>query len=288
MINHIRTLLLNRSAAQAGVESGTPGAEYIPAEFRPIDLPPAMADVRALLFPRSAGSYQEHCLLAYIMRLLHTPDMTPYTLRLDPRYTYRFDADYVLGLRDAAVSSVTTESQDCNTAVQLRQLASRKVPGVGQTLQWAITHTPEMGARIRVQYSTAATQEFPVSFSGTSSQDFTLVPDALTFRLRASGDVMRGSFTTNVECALPVELRLSTVVAGLERLDRSAAVTGWLFEPWSPHAVTLTDLQTVWRYAPERSVRLSAAFLAYAWQCERLRLGMALPSGIGSTLRRVG
>lgn len=86
MINHARTLLLNRT--RSGTHYTDPGYEYIPQDYRPSRLPENLQAIRNVLFGSTPDSYflnfRAHELLSYI----HGTDLRSFIYDLDPRVTY--------------------------------------------------------------------------------------------------------------------------------------------------------------------------------------------------------
>lgn len=86
MINHVRTLLLNRDATSTSLSDY--GYEYIPPDYRACRLPTRTEWVRRALFgaiPDIAGlNYR----LRQYMALLHSPELVSYVVADDARLTY--------------------------------------------------------------------------------------------------------------------------------------------------------------------------------------------------------
>lgn len=86
MINHARTLLLNKARDTAHYTD--PGYEYIPPGYRPAQLPENLKALRAVLFGATPDNYflnfRAHELLSY----MHGTDLRVFVERLDPRITY--------------------------------------------------------------------------------------------------------------------------------------------------------------------------------------------------------
>ena len=173
MINHVRTLLLNRSNALAGTDSGLPYAELIDPGFAPIALPTDLLALRNAFIPAGSSAEQELVCVAYWLHVLHMPELEPYTLRFDTRYTYDLD-EYL---------------------------------------------------------------------SATPARTVT---DALT---------------------------------ALQGLSLSSGIIPVAFAPWDA-AVDLPVLQQTWQQSPESLMRVGSVLLGYAWQCERLRLGVPRPTAL--------
>lgn len=87
MINHFRTLLLNRSGEEAGVSAHL-GDEYVPTWYRAVPLPSYLTSVRRLLF----GAAPDRVYLNYRVRqclsLMHSSELAEFVTHLDSRITY--------------------------------------------------------------------------------------------------------------------------------------------------------------------------------------------------------
>jgi len=104
MINHARTLLLNRRTADM---EGHPGYEYIPTTYEPIELPTAVGRVRAALFGDNPDPVYMHYRVRQCMQLLSAAGYNWRVEQLDPRIIYttltRLSPQYQFGLRDTAL-----------------------------------------------------------------------------------------------------------------------------------------------------------------------------------------
>jgi hypothetical protein len=87
MLNHARTLLLNRSGDIAQ-NNAFFGEEAVPAEFKELNLPTFLDDIRRHLF----GSDPDRAMLNYriwqFMQLIHATELEQFVLDLDSRVTY--------------------------------------------------------------------------------------------------------------------------------------------------------------------------------------------------------
>ena len=82
MVNHIRTVLLNVTAAVA------PDSVYIDPAFRPVTVPYWLLGLYKLVLPFPNDDDRQAAQLATIMRLLHAADYEQFTLLPDTRITY--------------------------------------------------------------------------------------------------------------------------------------------------------------------------------------------------------
>lgn len=95
MINHIRTLLLNKDG-ESRPPIGYLGEEYTPPSYFAAKLDKPANSIRNILFGSDPDDYTLNYRLAQYMGLLHHPDVVGYTLQADSRFTYQHDR--VVGL----------------------------------------------------------------------------------------------------------------------------------------------------------------------------------------------
>lgn len=86
MINHARTLLLNISAQRTQLQD--PGYEYVPAEFVPIQLPPALSTLRRVLFGAKPDLYFLSARAQELLGYIHSTELEEHIYRFDTRVTY--------------------------------------------------------------------------------------------------------------------------------------------------------------------------------------------------------
>lgn len=90
MINHVRTLLLNRNG-NTGPGLAFPGAEYVPSAYRARTLPPYLEAAMRALFGFKPDPLYQNYRLWQLMQLLHSTELEEYVLAPDPRVTYLRD-----------------------------------------------------------------------------------------------------------------------------------------------------------------------------------------------------
>jgi hypothetical protein len=88
MINHARTLLSNRAAADRPAP-GVYGEEYTPADYVPVEDSGAMRRIRALLLGRDPDVLYLNLRMKLLLSAAHaTPEVDAYFRAMDPRVTY--------------------------------------------------------------------------------------------------------------------------------------------------------------------------------------------------------
>lgn len=88
MVNHVRTLLLNMLPEVVGT---TPGEEYVPRDYKPVNLPADLRAASAALFGVGADRAGKNLQLLRITGYLHTSSLAEYVTETDSRLTYRPD-----------------------------------------------------------------------------------------------------------------------------------------------------------------------------------------------------
>jgi hypothetical protein len=87
MINHARTLLLNTAQRNNHITTDT-AAEYVPAEFFPVNLTNALRLVRRVLFGSKPDARFINLRIRELMGYVHQTEFAHYVYDLDPRVTY--------------------------------------------------------------------------------------------------------------------------------------------------------------------------------------------------------
>ena len=270
MINHVRTLLLNQNDFTAGQASGNPGAQPIDTAFQPVLVPQPLHDVRDVIIPPGYTPYQQNMTLVSVMKLLHAPELEPYTLLLDSRVTYALTRDPA---DQAATALDITRHQDdvCDLSLNYGYVSDAAWTAPGQLFNWTIRRDPDSTSHILVEYNGTATRHTPV-FTNGISQQLPLIPGYLVFTLNAPTNALTGTFKYDIVFQAPVTTDLSALPARFQHLDLRAAVTRSVFEAWVPYTQELNELREIWAQSPEVLLRTGAFILGYAYQCERLRL----------------
>lgn len=85
MVNEVRTILLNLRPAAAPPPAGE---EYVPADYRPAVLPPALAAARAALFGAAPTRAGLNLLVGRLLAYLHSSPLAADVTAGDARITY--------------------------------------------------------------------------------------------------------------------------------------------------------------------------------------------------------
>lgn len=99
MINHVRTLLLNRMPASDDLE-------YVDPTYTPIALPAWLSDVQELIVPQQLSTQDAAQRVLQVLQLVHNLDLVKYTKMFDPRIAYSFTDNAFKDLRLTTIADV--------------------------------------------------------------------------------------------------------------------------------------------------------------------------------------
>lgn len=88
MVNHVRTLLLNRNGSDVA-DLRVAGAELVPSDYRAVTLPSWLQGVRAALFGTAPDLLMMNYRLQQFLAVLHATELHEHVLAYDPRISYR-------------------------------------------------------------------------------------------------------------------------------------------------------------------------------------------------------
>jgi hypothetical protein len=284
MINHARTLILNKLDGVAGLSSGTLGAELIDSTFAPLLLPEGLGKVRSVLLPDGINAYQTNCTLSYVMHLLHMPDLVTQTLLFDKRFTYDLSNDFTTQLRDQAITTDTWKTDTCDLQLSTVYQSKTKMTQQGNVITWVLTRDPSMGQTMLLQRDNEAPQVI-VPVIKNKKATVTLIADYLSVQIIAPSGALTGNLRYTVTFYAPVEADIGKWLSDFEYLSLQYGVNIVLFDPWEPYAAVGNSLQDVWLHNSESLLRTGAFILGYVYQCERIRRGLYVQKA--STLKRI-
>lgn len=133
MINHTRTLLLNKSALRSHTENV--GELYIDPKFKEIILSPELNRFKQLIVPDGCSRFQNNYLVYCYMCILNTPELLPYTMNFDSRITYDIN-DKIYS--NKFVGGLNTKEFRSNTNVELFIKFIESDAVAGDYLEWTI------------------------------------------------------------------------------------------------------------------------------------------------------
>jgi hypothetical protein len=262
MLNHFRTLLLNRSGSTSGFVNRL-GEEFIPTEFRSItNLPNYVVKPRQVLFGNQPDWLFENYRVRQLLAIVHATPLAEYVTAFDNRITYDVSNPDMF----ANVFRTTTKGEGIRFAGR-----PGEPDGIGQSLRrWNISVIDEDTVRI--------SQVLPSP--RVDNIDYTL-ENGWSNLLKLGGNDFYFSFNPDLNDAWSVEQKLrpqrslGELVANLE----AATAPYWndLFgvgtasgeeEPWK-------TFRNLWHDHPELPYRLSGFLVALVYRTEQRRIASA-------------
>jgi hypothetical protein len=258
MINHGRTLLLNR-AGDARPDPAYFLEDYVPAEFQPVDLPDVLLRVYEALIGEAADDAYANYQVWIILRAIHATEYAGALTDLDPRITYLRERDVpdfgfkVLSTDQPAIA-VHPSAQFYQAAVR-RKLYHR----------WLMT----MGAA-SLMLVTDMTGEGVTQQLVTGAADLT---EPIILTSRDNLDVRLGAYPVTVgahwdlQGVLQSPTGLPQIVAALEQLGSLVEdeILGSTQEPYP-------TLRKLWKEHILLHYRLAGYLLGYIYKVEEARL----------------
>lgn len=244
MINHFRTLLLNRSAPNF---STRPGEEYIPDDFAAMALPTYLQNIRVALFGSNPDWLFENYRVHQYTSLVHSTELEEFVLALDPRITYDpLDTEFFSEVFGAHAGKAGLHL----FGEPLAPDASGK-----SILRW----------KVELLDSDTASVEQITPISQTKTVEFKSEPltDGLWMHFNASP----GTIWT-LEYNRRPQRSLGEIVAGLE--STTAQYWNRLFGVGSARAVSepWQTFRNLWLLHPELPYRLGGFLLAFVYAIE--------------------
>lgn len=275
MINHIRTLLMNTAPGN----NTAPGAEFIDPSYTPVQLPDDLRHIYHKIIPVDISGYGLNFSMLAIMRLLHQPDILPYTLRFDSRITYDLHDNYFTGLNHIRLSASSTSGSDFIPVLADKAPCELRLPV--KVYDWDIAYDANEPGYINLLHGGRVTRRTLRITNGVTDV-ISLIPQYLGVRIRCDGSE---SFSGSVRFQAPLCFSVPDILSDLSAIGNTAVRSSDVFRPWGTYAADLEHLRRIWNTWGEGHVRLAAFITALAYQMERIRTG-----GVGmphiSTLRK--
>lgn len=258
MINHFRTLLLNRNGEE-GFSADTPGEEFVPPEYKARRLPPSVRLPLQTLFGISPDRAFLNFRLRQLLQIVHSTELADHITACDPRITYwPFVSDDYF---DETFAATVTKTNGYSTAYLMGSHVADEARGRCYA-NWSVTVFEEgtanvlqmaggSGPAVQSVYTAAAGLSSPVPLTGSD----------LHIRFTSPAE---GSRWTVTSFARPVQdigallLRLE-VLLGQGGLD--VIMGNPLVEPYATY-------KSIMDTHPAAGYRFSALLLALAHRIE--------------------
>ena len=251
MINHARTLLLNRGPDGFGFDF--PGEEYVPDDFKPRQLTPSLRFVHQSLFGTSPDRLFLNYRLRRIMSLLHSTELGEFVTRFDSRITYlplnRTD------MFDTLFNPVVTSITGWAGATYLSGQSTAN-DGLGKAqFEWKLTVTAADTLQIVTQTSPITTTEAAYTAENMLSSRIALPGTDITFRFQDAPVGTTWIITANARPVTPFSDVMSQLVSSFGDAGVSNIFPPLPIEP-------MKTFYAIWRKHQLAAYRYSALLLA--------------------------
>lgn len=261
MINHLRTLLLNRDG---NVTPGVtfPGEQYVPPGFRQRRLTPGLQAIYNQLF----GSSPDRALLNYrlqeLLTCVHLSEYADYATALDPRITYW---PFNTSIFEKATLGATAQKLAAATGQELYFVGERATSESVNRIffQWRL-YVQDSDTVILTQYddASAAVQ--------TTSVEYT-VSGGLSSLIPLPGSQLQVRFGAGTGAAWLIEVLARpdrTLVQVAEDVERSLGAGEALWRPDSPEPYK--TFRNLWNLHDQLPYRLTGLTLALGYRLNEL------------------
>lgn len=264
MINHVRTLLLNKPAV---FNEGLQRTAYIPAEYKPLALSTALSTVRDAIIPPTGSAQNDVDTVNIVMRILHSSDLEPYVLRPDSRITYTLETESPATLANGQVSLKMSKSSDCDVVPQYRFVTRNPIiPGAGR-YTWTISSVDANRVRVRNTKGMTEVMTLNPRSASTTSLPVNIIPGYIS----AYFDLPTKAFTGTFKAEYVLDVRATyDVQARFDALSATFITKNGIFDIANDPDVTPV-LYDIWLYNPSYVARYGAGVLAYIYALEHLR-----------------
>ena len=263
MINHLRTLLLNRPGAKRPALDFFL-EEYVEPTFQPVALTGTLEALHELLLPARADDAFINYRLVQYLQLLHSTEFASYVTALDPRLTYLPQRTLLSNQLLPKLTNLNALAY--NTAPQWTLVGT--APDSNQTLRLAtswqldVLSTGVMRCILPAEGSASIT---PFSMTNGMSSPIALVRAPKLFVVFSAADLPVGASWALSSFAQPPsglsELATQILELGSESLET-------LFSSAEPYAT----FKKLWLNGPYLQFKLGAMLLTCAYRIEEQRL----------------
>lgn len=280
MINHLRTLLFNKTADSFVQHAITYhrtdpslqyllGELYIPPSFRTVEVPTALDSVYDVLVPRMATRVQRNYVVGSLMDIVHTADLDGYARKHDSRITYIPGDTRYRRMFDLDVRVSRFGNYDCKM-YYLKMGDWSQFPLKGDMFTWSIS--PAKG-RVTVQDYKGKTMVGDLRFNSAGvSSKVVLVPGFLEVYFHSASSVIdsnKEKFTLGVTNVEPFDI--ATTVERLRfELGRSAKASQQLFTGKETEVDNLKLFKALWDSYPDTAYQLAGVTLAMGYKLHEL------------------
>ena len=264
MINHARTLLLNKSASYS---SGLLNDTYVPEEFKPLILTPFLSNVRDAVIPLTGSRQQEIDVVNIVMQILHSPDLAPYTLQFDKRITYTAK-NYDPGqFATSHVALQSNKSSDCDVIPKYEYVFDSLLKPLAGVYTWSVSSVDARNVRVTNTKDMSEVVNLNPTSTSPKSLPVDIIPGYMSIYFELPALQFTGSFTFNYS----LTVRASYDLVAAEAALKQAFLGGTGIFDYADFPDIMPVLRDTWLHNPAMVTRFGAGVLAYIYTLEGMR-----------------
>lgn len=260
MINHVRTLILNKD----GDKRPDPSfflEEYIDPAFRSIKTPVFLQRLNSILVGDNSDAAFANYRLWQYMKLLHSTEFVAYVLNLDPRVTYLEDRSVVPQQNS---SSFTPNPTAAGVQLYFIGEVATASPAVKLYRSWELEVLAPLYLRSSSLQSSAFKDTVVTLANGMSSE--ILMAGQNSFGVRIVSDPLPVGGKWLIEAFAFPEGDITDLIAPLTSLLHGIG------QDLFPNVEPFKTFGELWNKHDILAYRFSGLLLAYAYQIEKVRL----------------
>lgn len=266
MVNHARTLLVNRSASD-NVAPNYYMREWIDPTFIPVVVPQSLRTIRDVLFDSNPDELMLNYRARQLMKCLHAGELSDYVTKLDTRVTYYYD--HFSFFKPFFTWTPYRHGSTEVKATDFSMVGDYTAP-IGSRLhnRWSV-HFDSSSSYTAINSFTGSLTSGDVIYSQGRSAPLSLPGTSLQITVSELPGTVDSSNKAIVHLDVITEPR-TTLADVLTRLQQvpgdvlNALFAGAELEPWATFKNCFQS-----HYNP--IMRLSAAAIAYIYRLEQLR-----------------
>jgi hypothetical protein len=267
MINHARTLLLNRKSTYF---DGIDSSEYIPPAFQPVVLSTGLKTIKNILIPSGLDKFGENYLAASIMKILHAPDIESYVNALDTRVTYLNKGESLSKMTDTPVAMTFSADSTCDVTPKYVVDGSKMPTALALAGEHNWSLTPTDANHVLVKHNRGP-EQIVVATNGTQrGANIELLGDYLSAYFDMPTTFLTGSFSVTYAISVAVAYNIGERQELLKQYLGRPGGLDIVFKPVVGYETELEELRRAWLDSTEVTIRFAAATLGYIYQCEGL------------------
>jgi hypothetical protein len=262
VINHGRTLLLNRNGADRP-EPTFFLEEYVPTDYAPVNLSSALNTIHQVLMGSGADDAYVNFRVWQYLRLIHSTEFMSLLLDLDPRITYVTDRTLIDKEREYSVTPANAAASGMEGSIVGEPQASFSRPRLMYT--WEVRESTPDSVIVFDAHTRDENEEAVTFTDGLSSLIPMIGQTDVYIRLQGTSLPNGAIWNVNIRAKTPEDLH--SIITPLDALSDELMLSLFGAGSEEPYA-TLSEL---WEKHNYFHYRMSGVLLAFIYRVEELR-----------------